>query len=68
MIAIEVASPFLIPLKLTFFAALILAMAYEIVAAGRQDHAFLARCCSGAEAFLAYLTGASDGMIPCSFK
>ncbi len=42
-------------------AALLLALAYEIVASGCHDGDFLARCCSGADVFLAYLTGASDG-------
>ncbi len=41
--------------------ALLLALAGEIVAAGKQDTDFLNRCCSGAEQFIAYLGGPSDG-------
>lgn len=43
-------------------AALALALAGEIVAAGKQDDAFLARCTSGADRLLAYLRGESDGI------
>jgi biotin/methionine sulfoxide reductase len=42
--------------------ALLIALAGEIVAAGNQDRDFLARCCSGADEYLAYLTGESDGV------
>jgi biotin/methionine sulfoxide reductase len=42
--------------------ALLIALAGEIVAAGQQDHGFLARCCSGAEEYLAYLRGETDGV------
>lgn len=41
--------------------ALMLALAREIVAAGRHDRAFLARCCTGFEAFERYLAGTDDG-------
>lgn len=42
--------------------ALLIALAAEIVAAGRHDRDFLERCCSGSEEYLAYLTGESDGV------
>ena len=41
--------------------ALLTALAAEIVAQGREDKDFLARCCSGAEEYLGYLRGESDG-------
>jgi biotin/methionine sulfoxide reductase len=41
--------------------ALLLGLAGEIVAAGGHDADFLARCCSGADTFLAYLKGDTDG-------
>jgi biotin/methionine sulfoxide reductase len=41
--------------------ALLIGLAGEIVAAGRHDADFLARCCSGSEEYLAYLKGVSDG-------
>lgn len=41
--------------------ALLLGLAGEIVAAGREDKDFLARCTSGSEEFLGYLRGTSDG-------
>jgi biotin/methionine sulfoxide reductase len=41
--------------------ALLIGLAGEIVLSGRHDQAFLARCCSGSDEFLAYLTGAADG-------
>ena len=50
------------PIKPNTDAALMLALAYEIVAAGAHDTDFLARYCSGSDIFLAYLTGASDGI------
>ena len=43
-------------------AALLLALAGEIVAAGRHDADFLARSCSGADEFLSYLRGDTDGV------
>lgn len=50
------------PIKPNTDAALMLGLAYEIVAAGAHDSDFLARYCSGSDIFLAYLTGASDGV------
>lgn len=41
--------------------AFMLALAYEIVAAGREDVAFLESCTSGWQTLRAYLTGQSDG-------
>lgn len=41
--------------------ALLLALAYEIVARGEEDRTFLDACCSGADQFIAYLNGADDG-------
>ena len=42
-------------------AALLLGLAGEIVAGGREDADFLARCTSGAELLLAHLRGEDDG-------
>lgn len=42
--------------------ALMLALAHEIVAAGREDRVFLARCTSGWETLRAYLMGEKDGV------
>jgi biotin/methionine sulfoxide reductase len=42
--------------------ALMLALSYEIVAAGREDRDFLTRCTSGWQALRAYLTGEADGV------
>ncbi len=42
--------------------ALMLALAHEVVAAGREDRAFLARCTVGWEQVIAYVTGAKDGV------
>ena len=41
--------------------ALLIALAAEIVNAGREDKDFLTRCCSGSNEFLDYLRGHSDG-------
>lgn len=41
--------------------ALLIGIAGEIVAAGREDREFLARSTSGSEQFLAYLRGETDG-------
>ncbi len=49
------------PVRPNTDAALMLGLAGEIVAAGRHDEDFLARCTSGSEAFLAYLRGETDG-------
>lgn len=43
-------------------AAVMLALAYEIVASGKHDRDFLARYCEGADRYLAYVTGQSDGV------
>jgi biotin/methionine sulfoxide reductase len=50
------------PIRPNTDTALMLALAREVVAAGRADRDFLARCCSGVEPFLAYLAGADDGV------
>ena len=42
--------------------AMMLALTHTLVAEGRHDEAFLARCCSGFELVLPYLTGATDGL------
>ena len=41
--------------------ALVLAMAWTILDAGREDRDFLARCTTGFDRFAAYLRGAADG-------
>jgi biotin/methionine sulfoxide reductase len=43
--------------------ALMLGLAGEIVAAGRHDAAFIARCCSGGEQLIGYLDGTQDGVV-----
>ena len=42
--------------------ALILALAHTIVARGAADTDFLARCTTGADTFLAYVAGTTDGV------
>ncbi|WP_036424926.1 molybdopterin-dependent oxidoreductase [Mycolicibacterium vinylchloridicum] len=42
--------------------ALMLALAHEVVVAGRHDTDFLARCCVGFDTFADYLLGRSDGV------
>lgn len=49
------------PIKPQTDAALALGLAGEIVAADLHDKDFLARCTSGADRFLAYLDGSTDG-------
>lgn len=49
------------PIRPNTDAALMLGLAGEIVAAGRHDAAFLRRCTSGSDQFLAYLRGVPDG-------
>ena len=49
------------PIRPNTDAALLIGLAGEIVAAGREDKDFLARCTSGSERFLAYLRGQTDG-------
>jgi len=41
--------------------ALLIALAAEIVKAGREDKDFLGRCCSGSDEYLGYLRGETDG-------
>ena len=48
------------PIRPNTDTALLIGLAGEIVAAGLEDADFLARCCSGADRFLAYLRGATD--------
>jgi len=43
--------------------ALMLALCHELLASGRADEAFLARCTVGWERVKAYLTGQSDGVV-----
>lgn len=50
------------PIRPNTDAALLLGLAGEIVSAGKEDRDFLARCTSGADAFLAYLRGDTDGV------
>lgn len=51
------------PIRPNTDAALMLGLAGEVVAAGREDRDFLSRCCSGVDTFLSYLTGKSDGVV-----
>ncbi len=51
-----------IPLRPGSDTAAMLALAYEIVAANKHDPAFLEKYCVGADRFLAYLRGDSDGV------
>lgn len=50
------------PIRPNTDTALCLGLAGEILRAGRQDDAFLARCTSGADSYLAYLKGETDGV------
>ncbi|MEZ5783898.1 MAG: molybdopterin-dependent oxidoreductase [Rhizobiaceae bacterium] len=50
------------PIRPNTDTALMLALAGEIVAAGLEDRSFLETHCSGAETFLDYLKGTSDGI------
>lgn len=52
-----------LPIRPGSDAALLLALAQEVVAAGGADHAFLDRCCEGHQVVLAYLAGQSDGVV-----
>ncbi|MBN8942449.1 MAG: molybdopterin-dependent oxidoreductase [Rhizobiales bacterium] len=49
------------PIRPNTDTALMLGLAGEILRAGRHDLAFLNRCTSGADQFLAYLDGSADG-------
>ena len=51
-----------IPIRPNTDTAFILALAYVVNEHGGVDHAFLERCCTGGDAFLTYVTGASDGV------
>ncbi|MBT9288055.1 molybdopterin-dependent oxidoreductase [Prosthecodimorpha staleyi] len=51
------------PIRPNTDTALMIGLAGEIVKAGRHDRDFLERCCSGSDRFLAYLTGAEDGIV-----
>jgi biotin/methionine sulfoxide reductase len=51
-----------LPIRPNTDTALILALAYAVHQRGATDHDFLARCTSGADRFIAYVTGASDGV------
>jgi biotin/methionine sulfoxide reductase len=50
------------PIRPNTDTALMLGLAGEILAAGREDRAFLSSHCSGADAFLDYLAGRGDGV------
>ena len=50
-----------LPIRPNTDTAVMLAMAYEIVAQGLQDQDFLARYCVGSDQVLAYLKGETDG-------
>lgn len=49
------------PIRPNTDTALLIGLAGEIVASGREDREFLARSTSGSERFLAYLRGETDG-------
>ena len=49
------------PIRPNTDTALMLGLAGEIVAAGRHDADFIARCCSGGEQLIGYLDGTQDG-------
>lgn len=51
-----------LPVRPNTDTALVLALARCVVADGRHDRAFLDRCCEGADRFLAYLAGETDGV------
>ena len=51
-----------IPIRPNTDTALMLAVAFVLHAEGRADRGFLDRCCTGYDAFVPYLTGASDGI------
>jgi biotin/methionine sulfoxide reductase len=50
-----------LPIRPNTDTALILALAYVVRERGAVDHAFLERYCTGGDAFLSYVSGASDG-------
>jgi biotin/methionine sulfoxide reductase len=51
-----------VPIRPNSDAAMVLAMAYVVLEAGREDRDFLARCAVGFDRFAAYLRGATDGV------
>lgn len=51
-----------IPIRPNTDTALLLALAHEVHARGATDRAFLARCTAGADRFIDYVTGESDGV------
>ena len=51
-----------LPIRPNTDTALILALAYVVDERGGADHAFLERYCTGGDAFLGYVRGASDGV------
>ncbi|BAT61425.1 dimethyl sulfoxide/trimethylamine N-oxide reductase precursor [Variibacter gotjawalensis] len=51
------------PIRPNTDAALMLALAGEIVAAGKHDRDFLERCCSGVDVLLDHLAGKGDGIV-----
>jgi biotin/methionine sulfoxide reductase len=51
-----------LPIRPNSDTALILALAYVVNERGATDRAFLARCCTGADRFLAYVDGSADGV------
>ncbi len=51
-----------LPIRPNTDTALILALAYVVHARGATDDAFLERCTVGADRFIDYITGASDGV------
>jgi biotin/methionine sulfoxide reductase len=50
-----------VPIRPNSDTALVLAMAFVILEAGREDRDFLARCATGFDRFAAYLRGETDG-------
>jgi biotin/methionine sulfoxide reductase len=52
-----------IPIRPNTDTAVMLAMATELIRAGRHDQAFLSRCCVGFERWAEYLLGGSDGTV-----
>jgi biotin/methionine sulfoxide reductase len=51
-----------IPIRPNTDAALMLALAHELILRGAHDRAFLARCCTGFEVLEDYVLGRSDGV------
>jgi biotin/methionine sulfoxide reductase len=51
-----------VPIRPNTDAALILAMAHVLIAAGREDTDFLTRCATGFDRFRAYVMGEVDGL------